>query len=200
VPDRSDVNLLLIVRDASAAVLHRASPALNAWTRRGQRPPLIQTPAEWRASADVFPMEIEDIRDAHRLLAGRDPLAGLATSAADLRRELEREVRGKLFYLRAAFTAAAADGKALGELLAQALGTLLVFFRAALRYAGRPVPAEPEPLVAAAAALAGFDAAAFAWALAARAGNPPRKLAAYDGVGAEYLRAVERFAEYVDTT
>jgi hypothetical protein len=198
VPSRSDVNLLLIVRDASAEVLHRAAPALNAWARSGHRLPLIHTLAEWQDSADVFPMEIEDIRDAHHVLAGRDPLEGLATTKADLRRELEREVRGKLLYLRAGYTAAAGDGPALGELLAQALGTMLVFFRAALRLSGRAVPGDPASLVRQTAEVAGFEAAAFDWALAARQGAAPRRLAPFDPDAARYLAALERFTRYVN--
>jgi len=198
VPNRSDVNLLLIVRDASAATLHRAAPALNAWARAGHRLPLIHTLAEWQAAADVFPMEIEDIRDAHHVLAGTDPLDGLATTRADLRRELEREARGKLLYLRAGYTAAAGDASALGELLAQALGTLLVLFRAALRAAGRTVPGDSAALIRQTADMAGFDASAFDWALAARQGSAPRRLAAYDADAARYLAAVERFTRYVN--
>jgi hypothetical protein len=198
VPNRSDVNLLLIVRDASAEVLHRAAPALNAWARSGHRLPLIHTLAEWQDCSDVFPMEIEDIRDAHHVLAGRDPLEGLATSRTDLRRELEREVRGKLLYLRAGYTAAAGDGVALGELLSQALGTLLVFFRAALRLAGRSVPGDSATLIRHTAQIAGFEAASFDWALAARQGEQPRRLSAFDADAARYLAAVERFTRYVN--
>jgi predicted nucleotidyltransferase len=198
VPNRSDVNVLLIVREASAETLHRMAPALNAWARAGHRLPLIHTLAEWRDAADVFPMEIEDIRDAHHVLAGSDPLDGLATTRADLRRELEREARGKLLYLRAGYTAASGDGAALGELLAQALGTLLVLFRAALRACGRSVPGDTADLIRRTADEAGFDAAAFDWALAARQGAAPRRLAPYDPDAARYLAAVERFTRWVN--
>src|SRR5438477_8231359 len=80
VPGRSDINVLLVVRDASAATLHRASPVLQAWLAVAHAAPLIQSEADWAASADVFPIEIEDMRAGHRLLAGRDVLAGLSTT------------------------------------------------------------------------------------------------------------------------
>lgn len=198
VPGYSDVNVLLVLRSATADVLHRAAGALTAWRKAGHPAPLIQTEAEWAASTDVFPMEIQDIREAHRLLAGRDVVSGLETTRADVREELERESRGKLIRLRAEYAASAADGKATGSLLAGATGTFLTFFRAALRLAGRPIPAEPRGVVREASMLAGFDAAAFDWALEERGGGKPGKLASHDPAAAAYLAAVERFVKYVN--
>jgi hypothetical protein len=198
VPGYSDVNVLLVLRQATADVLRRVAGALTAWRKAGHPAPLIQTEAEWAASTDVFPMEIEDIREAHRLLAGRDVVSGLKTARADVREELEREARGKLIRLRAEFATSAADGKAIGALLAGAMGTFLTFFRAALRLAGRPIPAEPESVVREASVLAGFDAAAFDWALAERGGAKPKRHGPHDPAAAAYLAAVERFVNYVN--
>ena len=199
VPGRSDRNVLLVVRDASAATLRRASPALSAWAKAGHPPPLIQTEADWAASADVFPMEIEDIREAHVVLAGRrDVISALVTTVADQRRELEREARAKLIRLRAEYAVAAHDGKVLAELLVRALGTFLVLFRAALRLTGAASPADPVALVHAAAAAAGFDAAPFEWAIAARQAAKTPALKAFDPLAVGYLAGVERLVGYVD--
>src|SRR5467141_1084832 len=138
-PGYSDVNVLLVVREATAEVLRQAAGPLAAWRKAGHGAPLIQTEREWAASADVFPLEIEDIREAHTLLAGRDVVSGLVTRREDAREELEREARGKLIRLRAEYVAAADDSAAHGALLARATGTFLVFFRAVLRLAGQTV-------------------------------------------------------------
>jgi len=50
---------------------------VRVWTKGGHPAPLILTEREWRESADAFPIEYEDMRDAHRLLAGRDPWPGV---------------------------------------------------------------------------------------------------------------------------
>jgi len=197
VAGHSDVNVLLVLRSASADVLHRAAPTLAAWRKAGHPAPLIQTAPEWEASADVFPIEIEDIREAHRLLAGRDVVSDLATGRAETRAELEREARGKLIRLRAEYAASAGDGKALGLLLARATGTFLVLFRAVLRLTGTAPPAAADALVREAARHAGFDAEPFVWALGARAGGK-QALAPYDAVATAYLAAVERFVGYVN--
>ncbi len=191
-------NLLIVVTDASVAALRPIAAVVADWTARNGDEPLIVTEKEWRASADVFPLEIEDMRAAHTLLAGRDPFAGLVTARADLRRQLEREVRGKLLQLRAEYAAAAPKGKALEGLLAGSAGTFLVLFRATLRLAGQSPPAEARALVVATATVAGFEADAFDWALSKLAGARPAKLEPFDAVAGRYLGAVERLARYVD--
>jgi hypothetical protein len=197
VPGRSDVNLLLVVTDASADTLRAAAPALRAWTKAGHPPPLIHTPAEWAASADVYPLEIEDIREAHRILAGTDPVEGLTTRREDQARELEHQARGLLLHIRGHYAAAEEDGRALSALMTASIGTVLIFCRAALRLAGRTLPTDPATVIADSAALAGFDGAAFAWALAARR-EGRSGLSAHDPRAAAYLAAVERLVSFVN--
>src|SRR5712675_2294982 len=61
VDGRSDINLLLIARDATTEALRGVAPVLAEWIGGGEAPPLIFSEEEWRASADVFPIEIEDM-------------------------------------------------------------------------------------------------------------------------------------------
>lgn len=194
----ADVNLLLIVRDGTSAGLRPAAEPIATWVKAGFVPPLVFSESEWRGSADVFPIEIEDMRQSHRLLKGSDPFAGLATTTADLRHELEREVRSKLLHLRTAYAAGAVDGKVLEALVERSSGSILSLLRAALRVAGKPVPAEPAAQVAAAADLAGFRTDAFDWVLARRAGTAAR-LEPYDLRAAAYVDAVQLLAAWVDS-
>jgi hypothetical protein len=191
-------NLLIVVGDASVAALRPIATAVGDWTKASGSAPLIFGEAEWRASADVFPLEIEDMRGAHALLAGRDPFAGVATTREDLRRQLEREVRGKLLQLRAEYAAAAPKGKALEALLTGSAGTFLVLFRATLRLAGRTPPGDPAALVADTAAVAGLDASALDWVLGRMAGRRVPALAPFDPVAGHYLAQAERLAGYLD--
>ena len=198
VEGRSDLNVLLIVKDAGVGRLHAATPVLAEWAKAGEPAPLVFAEAEWRASADVFPIEIEDMREAHRLLAGRDPFEGLATRRADLRRELEHELRGKVLRLRTEYAAAAADGKALGRLLVHSAGTFFVLFRATLRLVGGAPPAGHDALVRETAAAAGLDGSAFDWVLSALGGREPKPLAAYDPIAGKYVDTMEKLADFVD--
>src|SRR5437763_16056995 len=67
VPDRSDVNTLLICNTVDDALFAALAPAMRAWTRAGHPAPLILTEREWRGCAGAFPLAYEDTRDAHRL-------------------------------------------------------------------------------------------------------------------------------------
>ena len=73
-PDAA-MNTLLITDDggADADLFGRLAKPVRGWTAAGHPAPLMLTQQEWRASADAFPIEYEDIRDAHRILAGSDP-------------------------------------------------------------------------------------------------------------------------------
>ncbi len=198
VAGRSDINLLLVVRNASVEALHAVTPMMAEWVKAGQPAPLIFSDEEWRSSADAFPIEVEDMRDAHRVLAGKDPLDHLTTRRSDLRLELEREVMGKVLRLRTEYAVAAADGKALGRLLVHSASTFFVLLRALLRLTGGAPPARHDALVKEAAAAAGFDPRAFDWVLAAMDGKPPAELKPYDPVAGGYVDAMEKLADYVD--
>src|SRR5687767_14535457 len=73
----SDLNLLVILNSADAAVLRRGSALAQEWASAGNPPPLVLGEAEWRESADVFAIEYSDMRDAHVILHGASPFAGL---------------------------------------------------------------------------------------------------------------------------
>jgi len=190
---------LLILRNASPSALRSIEAHVAGWTKKGNPPPLIFSQLEWQSSADVFPIEIEDMREAHVLLLGDDPLAEIATTKEDLRRELEREIRGKLLQLRTEFTAAASSGKQLGDLLVESARTFFVLFRATLRLAGRPPPQEAEQLVGETGQVVGLDASCFEWILTKIAGKKVPNLQDYDPVGDRYLQQMERLAQFVDS-
>src|SRR5260370_4900889 len=76
VAGRSDVNTLLICDRADESLFQRLERPLGPWLKAGHPAPLVFTHAEWRDAADVFAVEYEDIRVAHRVLAVRDPPVG----------------------------------------------------------------------------------------------------------------------------
>jgi hypothetical protein len=136
----SDVNLLMLLQAASRSELMRGAAVAQRWREEARAVPLLFTPDEWRRSADVFPIEIADMQDHHRVLVGADPVVGLPVSHGNLRLQVERELRGELAQLRRGVFLAANQPGDLGRLLLGAAPSLATFLRAALRLAREPVP------------------------------------------------------------
>lgn len=192
-PGRSDVNLMLIVDRADPAELARLRPAFRRWRKAAAGLPLVISRDEWLHGVDVFPIEICDLRAAHRVLRGPDLVAHLRPEPTDLRRALEKEFRGKLLRLRQRYVA---HGEAdLGPWAGGTITSIVLFLRCLLILTGRSAPAEPSGVIEAAAALVGFEAAPVLKVLACRA-TPKASLAASDFEA--YLGAVQRAALFTD--
>lgn len=198
VPDRSDLNTLLICDAVDEDLFARLAPPVREWVRGGHPAPLILTEREWRSSADAFPIEYEDMRDAHRLLAGRDPWQGITVQREHVRRQLEHELMGKLVRLRQAYAALQEDPKRLVRVVVGSSGGFFTMLRAVLRFVGRPVPASPAELVRSAAARIGFTADGLAPLVQHAVGGPMPRLAKRDPLATAYLAAVARTAEFVN--
>jgi hypothetical protein len=159
VPGFSDLNLLLVAERLDPVVLRALSPVLARWRKTGNPPPLLLTVEELARSADAFPLEIHDLIAAHVVLRGRDPLAGLKVQAADLRRALERDARGKLLRLRQGYAEAAGNASAVTALARLSAGGVLLLLRAGLALGGTAVPAAPPAMMEAAGRKLAFDPA-----------------------------------------
>ena len=195
--EHSDVNVLVLLSRLGPSEL---SPSLAAvvgdWEEAGQPAPLVMTVAEWRRSADIFPMEVGDVLARHRVLVGSAPFDGMVVARRDLRLQLEQEAMGKLLRLRGAILTAGGDHERQRQLLARSFSTFMVLFRAVERLAGAAVPAGNEALVAAVADRVGFDGAPFLAVARFRAGGASPAEPA--GLLAGYLRGAEKLAAFLD--
>jgi len=191
----ASADTLLICDAVGDAFFDAIGPVVWEWIKAGHPAPLIFTDQEWRDSADVFAIEYEDARAAHRLLAGRDPWTGITVARADVRLQLEHELRGKVVRLRQTFAAVHGDTRALARAVGASVPGVLTMWRALLRLAGRSVPGEAAAVIRDAAALVGFPPAPVEAIAAAGRGLT---LAAGDTRAREYLDAVARTAQYVN--
>jgi len=157
IPGRSDINLMLVIEQASPEILRSLGRAFTGWRKGSQEPPLLISRAEWNRALDAFPIEIADIQTSYRVLRGADPLHGVRVDLGDLRKALEREFRGKLLRLRQGYATYAPDPAALGALGLQSAATILVLLRGLLTLLGRPVPSDPLELASTSAAAIGFE-------------------------------------------
>lgn len=177
--EQTAMNTLLIVSSVDSDLFGRLATPVREWVSAKHPAPLMMTEQEWRDSVDAFPIEYEDIRAHHRVLAGRDPWNGIRVTREHVRRQLEHELKGKLMHLRQAYAAEWNNPKRLSDVVRGTWAGFLTMLRAVLRLAGREAPASSEALVRDAAALIGFSAERLTDAAA-------------------YLDAVTRTAQYVD--
>jgi len=150
------MNTLLLVDRVDLDLFARLGAPVRDWVGAKHPPPLVLTDQEWRDSADVFAIEYEDIRDAHRVLAGRDPWTGISVRREDVRRQVEHELMGKLVHLRQAYVADWSRPERLTDVIRGTRAGFLTMLRAVLRLAGRRPPTDSAALLRDAGSLIGF--------------------------------------------
>ncbi|HYY06506.1 MAG TPA: hypothetical protein VE997_08005 [Candidatus Limnocylindria bacterium] len=133
VAGHSDINTALVVPRVTLAVLERLAPLVTRWRARGFALPVVMDHEYLRRARDIFPMELDDISRQHRLLAGGDLFADLTLDPAALRRECEREARGKLLRLRALFLEAGRTPAAIEQLMVGSAKSFIVVLRHLIR-------------------------------------------------------------------
>ncbi|HEX6309200.1 MAG TPA: nucleotidyltransferase domain-containing protein [Longimicrobiales bacterium] len=194
----SDINVLVLVDDIDAPLLARAAPVARDGMTRAIMP-LVMELAEWRRAADVFSIELADMRDAHGVLHGEDPVAHYAAALPNLRLQAERELRAKLLHLHSGLLLGADDRARLGNLLVRALPSFVTYLRAALRLAARPVPGTTPEVIDQGCGLVGADPDSFLRVHGARTQRESLELDLSDPLADAFNTSAERLAAYIDT-
>lgn len=197
-PARGSYDLLVVVDALGLDALRRVAPAARAWAEAGNPQPLTLTTAEWRSSADIFPMEYADLLDRHRVLAGALPVDDVRVDVHDLRRQAEQQTLGTLLQLRGTILAAGNDAKRRLALVEASLSTMFVLFRTVARLQGVTPDADAAALAAWTGAAAGFDPAPFARAVRHVRGEARLAPADAEGVLAGYLDGLEQLVAHLD--
>jgi predicted nucleotidyltransferase len=136
----SDYNVLVVTTRLGVDELTDLAKVSAAWGREGNPPPLYFTFDRLQKSADVFPIELMDIRESHRIIYGEDIVSAIDVRPENLRLILERELKSALIQLREQFLLTGGKAKGVRKLMVESLSTVLVLFRAALRLYQPGVP------------------------------------------------------------
>jgi hypothetical protein len=198
VPGVSDVNLLILLREVTPAALRQARKALTVWPTQPPLSPLFLSPSELAASADVFPIEFLDMKERHRVLWGDDPLRDLIVAPADVRRQLEAELRGKWLRLRQAYLRDAGDAVSLRSLMRESLSSFQVLFAAALGLGEEAHPPRRSQVFARAGETFGLDAEVMRRAVEVKESRSGWPDDAMEGGFERYMQAVEQVLTWVD--
>ena len=127
--DYSDINMLCIMRELSSSILATLAPAIQAWTGKRFPAPLIFSRTEFEGSVDVFPIEMLDLSQRHRVLYGEDIFGGMRVPMERHRVQLEHNLRIKLLTLRQSYIQAVGDDKRIRRLMLDSVSTFSTLFR-----------------------------------------------------------------------
>lgn len=195
---KSDYNVLVILDAVPLDRLAAVGAVLRSWGEAGNPPPMTFTSAEWKSSADVFPMEYADILEKHRVLYGDDATRGITVSRSDLRLQVEQQALGKLLHLRRGAMAAGDDSKEQIALIEASLSALMVVFRGVLRLDGEIPPQDYAALSANVARRAGFDSIPFQRAVEHVRGTTKIKREDAGAILAGYMAGMEALVAWLD--
>lgn len=194
----SDVNVLGVVGELSVPAMQPLASVLAWWTGLGYPAPLFFTASELQAVADVFPIEMFDIKHRHRILHGKDAFQSLDVPMALHRVQLEHEIRTKLLLLRQHYLSVAGDDSKIGHLMLDSVSNFLALFRHTLIALGETPPHHKAEVAQRIAARLGFDPLPLQQLLDVRHHKAKAGTLDVNKVFAGYLRAIEAVVDAVD--
>lgn len=184
----SDLNLLCVVNELSAAALQAVVPALRSWKLA---PPLFFTRQEVRQAAKIFPIEMIDIRDQHHILFGEDVFKDLNVPLEGHKAQLEHELRTKLLFLRQHYLASQSDATKLQLLMLDSVANFVVLFRHFLLSGGQSAPKSRREVLEQLAHKITFDPSPFLELLQVREGKALPESLNVQYVFPRYLEGIE---------
>ena len=196
---RSDYNLLIALNRITPLDLRLAQAPMRNWQRLGHPLPVYFTVEELQDAADVFPIEFSHMEQARLVLYGQDPFAKLNYSTANLRHQLEYELRSKLIQLRRLYIPDSVSAEKLAALMSDSLASFASLFRGVLLLHGQEAPAGKPDTVRATAKLLHLDPLPFERIFALRTGSDDTltETEAND-LFAAYMAQIEVVIEAVD--
>jgi hypothetical protein len=194
----SDLNVLCVLGRARAEDLEALHEAAVWWEQKKFPVPQIFTLDELRASADIFAIELLDMKTHHKMIYGEDFFGELTVPMQLHRLQVERELRTSWVKLRQAILLAPQKDQVLVGLMNASVSTFITLFRHALIVLGQNPPAGRREVVTDISGLIGVRPESFLTILDVRAGKRQAREVKAREILREYLDVVERVTDEVD--
>ena len=194
----SDVNMLCIVRELSAATLDSLAAAFAWWTAKKYPAPLVFSRTELERSADTFPIELFDIGQRHRVIYGEDIFKAMQVPMDKHRVQVEHDLRTKLLTLRQLYIQAAGNDGRVRKLMLDSVPNFGTLFRHAMIVMGMQPGTHKADAVRGLAQHLQFDPGIFLELFEVRAGKAKEsKVDARSGF-ARYMEGIDKVIQAVD--
>jgi hypothetical protein len=169
--EHSDLNTLCIVQSTGATELEALHDPVAWWRRKGCPSPQVFTMEELRASADIFAIELLDMKDRHRMIYGDDFIASLHVPMKLHKQQVERELRTSAIRLRQAILTIPPRDRVVMGLMDACASAFVTLFRHLLLALDETVPDGRRAVVEKVAALVHQSPDAFLAILDVREGK-----------------------------
>src|ERR1700720_4140573 len=194
----SDFNILCILGQADAARIEALHVPVEWWMKQGHRAPLFFTLQELQSSAEVFAIELLDMKTHHRMLHGEDIFAALAVPLQYHAIQVERELRTDWLRLRQAILTAPKKTDVYLDLMTSSLSAFAALFRHTLIALGEPPAASKRAAIERVAQFAHADPSAFLTILEYREGKQKQQGIAVEETLERYFAFVEAVTNEFD--
>ena len=194
----SDVNMLCIVRELSAATLDTLAPAFAWWTKKKYPAPLVFSRTELERSADVFAIELFDICQRHRVLYGEDVFRNMQAPMEKHRVQVEHDLRAKLLTLRQLYMVAAGDDARVRKLMLDSVPNFGTLFRHAMIVLGMQPATHRADAIRALSDRLKFDPHVFLELFEVRAGRKKQSEVNARSSFARYMEGIDKVIQAVD--
>jgi predicted nucleotidyltransferase len=161
VKGKSDINLLVVLTNAGKNKLDEAFDTVKYWKKRRVSTPLVMTTEFIKNSLDSYPIEFLNMKNSHILVYGENVLANLAFQPADLRLQIEREIKGKIILLTQGYLETEGSARQLRQLIGNSFTAFISIFNAMLYLKKEKAPQTRRETIKEACNLFSLDMAVF---------------------------------------
>ncbi len=194
----SDLNVLCVMQKLGRDDLAKLHAASAWWVKKGHPAPLFFTLDELHHSADVFAIELLDIKAAHRILHGEDVAASLHVPMDLHRLNVERELRNNTLRLRQHYLMHPTDSRRILELMTSSISSFAALFRHALMALGEEPPSSKRDTMERLGTVLGFDPSPFRTIFDIREGRKRGRDVDVQATFGAYLDRVSKVADEMD--
>ena len=194
----SDINSIIVLQKMDLAFLDILAPLGKKYGKQGIAVPFIMDPGYIQSSLEVFPIEFLNFKLVHHTIYGDDLLTGLEINQGELRRQCEREIKGKLVWLQKSYVSAMGDKKVLAANIVSHLRGYLPLFRGILHLLGQAPPPGLKKVLDLLVQLTGMEAEVFEEIYAIKKNLTKPSKEEISQLFERFYRATEKLAEVVD--
>lgn len=195
---RSNLNVLLVVRNQSVEVLQRAGQLHRQWGQQKIIAPLVMTQEDLTRATRLFPLEFLQMAQHHVVLAGQDPFAEISIKTVHLGWQCEHELLANLFRVRQRFIEGEGRIEAIQALLILSITAVLPCIRGLLYCLGQNSQEKDLNILESLPTTLQFDPTIFLDILNMKRGLSSPGSLEWPNAYARYLQSLERFMARIE--